>query len=133
VDIWYDVISMFYRLQNLLTRYATSPRWREQTVRTLQGNPYIPETQERAKQLLAAMQESYQEVLSRPGSLLRPWAMDPERDGTLTCPECLGVAVFQASDGAFTCRRCGATTPAPAGYRPSSLSREAVEATRSEA
>jgi flavin-dependent dehydrogenase len=132
VDIWYEFISMFYRLQNLLTRYATSPRWREQFVRTLQGNPYNPETQERARELLATMQESYREVLKDQKSLLRPWAMDPERDGTLTCPECLGVADFAASGQIFVCRRCGAKTPAPPGFRPSSMSRQAVEAARSE-
>jgi 1H-pyrrole-2-carbonyl-[peptidyl-carrier protein] chlorinase len=112
VDIWYDLISMFYRLQNLLTRYATGPRWREQIIRTLQGNPYIPETQERARILLAAMQESYEKVLSTPNSLLRPWAIDPQKDHTLTCPTCLGVADYVADDRVFLCRRCGARVPA---------------------
>ena len=41
---------MFYKLQNLLTRYATRPRWREEIIRTLQGNPYLPETQARARE-----------------------------------------------------------------------------------
>jgi len=110
VDVWYDMISTFYRLQNLLTRYATSPHRREQMIRTLQGNPYLPETQERARALLASMQESYEAVLSAPGNLLRPWAMDPERDRTITCPDCLGVADEVAGEGVFECRRCGART-----------------------
>ncbi len=112
VDIWYELISTFYRLQNLLTRYATNPKYREQIVRTLQGNPYIPETQERARKLLAAMAESYETVMKTPGNLLRPWAMDPEKDGSLTCPSCLGVADLFADEDVFVCRRCGAKTPA---------------------
>ena len=67
--------------------------------------------------LLAAMQESYERVMSSPGNLLRPWAMDPQRDGTITCPSCLGVADLWPDDGEFVCRRCGARTPAPAGVR----------------
>ncbi|MGH2723343.1 MAG: NAD(P)/FAD-dependent oxidoreductase [Actinomycetota bacterium] len=116
VDVWYDLISMFYKLQNLVTRYATSPRWREMIVRTLQGNPYLPETQGRARDLLAAMQESYEQVMKNPSNLLRPWAMDPEKDGSLTCPTCLGVADFWPEEDAFVCRRCDARTPAPPGF-----------------
>jgi 1H-pyrrole-2-carbonyl-[peptidyl-carrier protein] chlorinase len=107
VDVWYELISTFYRLQNLLTRWATSPRRREMIIRTLQGNPYIPETQERARMLLAGMQESYDKVMATPGNLLRPWAMDPERDHTLTCPTCLGVADYWEDEQAYVCRRCG--------------------------
>ncbi|HEX2030145.1 MAG TPA: NAD(P)/FAD-dependent oxidoreductase [Actinomycetota bacterium] len=118
VDIWYELISTFYRLQNLVTRYATSPRWREKIVRTLQGNPYQPETQARARELLGAMQESYEQVMRDPANLLRPWAMDPERDGTLTCPKCLGVADFRSDEHAFVCRRCDAQTAAPPGFAP---------------
>jgi FADH2 O2-dependent halogenase len=113
VDIWYELISMFYRLQNLLSRFATSHRWRERIVRTLQGNPYIPETQERARVLLDAMQQSYEKAMATPGNLLRPWALDPDKDGSLTCPSCLGVADYWAESGEFVCRRCGARTPAP--------------------
>jgi FADH2 O2-dependent halogenase len=121
VDVWYDLIAMFYKLQNLLTRYATSPHTREQIIRTLQGNPYLPETQQRARALLASMQESYEQVIRDPDSLLRPWAMDPEKDGTLTCPRCLGVAVFSPEDEVFVCRRCEARTPAPPGFAPTGL------------
>ena len=118
VDVWYDLISMFYKLQNLVTRFATSPRWREVIVRTLQGNPYLPETQARARTLLAAMQEAYERVMKDPSNLLRPWAMDPDKDGTLTCPSCLGVADFWPEEKAFVCRRCEARTPAPLGFAP---------------
>jgi len=113
VEIWYELISMFYKLQNLVSRYATSPRWREQIVRVLQGNPYIPETQERARKLLDSMQAAYTAVLSDPRNLLRPWAMDPDRDGTITCPTCLGVADYVSEEEAYVCRRCGARREAP--------------------
>ena len=53
-------------------------RWREQVVRTLQGNPYLPETQQRARRLLDGMQASYEAVLADPNSLMRPWALDPQ-------------------------------------------------------
>nr|MBA3727842.1 tryptophan 7-halogenase [Actinomycetota bacterium] len=114
VDVWYELISMFYKLQNLLTRWATSPSRREEIVRTLQGNPYLPETQRRARALLGAMQEAYEKVLRSPGNLLRPWAMDPEKDHTLTCPTCLGVADYRQDEEAFICRRCGSKTGATA-------------------
>jgi 1H-pyrrole-2-carbonyl-[peptidyl-carrier protein] chlorinase len=117
VDIWYDLISMFYKLQNLLTRFATGPRWREMMIRTLQGNPYLPDTQDRARALLAAMQESYENVMNHPGNLMRPWLMDPERDGSITCPTCLGVGDYLPQEEKFVCRRCGTETPAK-GYIP---------------
>jgi 1H-pyrrole-2-carbonyl-[peptidyl-carrier protein] chlorinase len=79
IDIWYEMIDTFYSMQNLVTRYATSKRWREQIVRTLQGNPYVPESQERARLLLDAMHRSCEIATSDPNNLLRPWAMDPAR------------------------------------------------------
>lgn len=112
VDVWYDLISMFYKLQNLLTRYATSRRYREQIVRTLQGNPYLPETQERARRLIADMQASYEEVLSDPANILRPWAIDPHRDRAITCPRCLGIADYRDDLEGYLCRKCGASTSA---------------------
>ncbi len=118
VDTWYELISTFYRLQNLVTMYATRPKWREQIVRTLQGNPYLPDTQERAKKLLVAMNESYDKILQSPGNLLRPWMMDPEKNHSLTCPTCLGVADYVPDEEAYVCRKCGAKASAP---RPMSL------------
>lgn len=111
VDIWYELIDMFYKLQNLLTRYATRPRWRERMVRTLQGNPYIPETQERARILLDAMRESYAKVMADPSNLMRPWAMDPEKSGSISCPACLGVADYWPEEKVFVCRKCGTRSP----------------------
>ena len=45
-------------------------------------------------------------------NVLRPWALDAERDHSLTCPTCLGVADYVADESAFVCRRCGARTAA---------------------
>jgi FADH2 O2-dependent halogenase len=111
-DVWYDTISMFYKLQNLLSRFVMHKRWREHVVRALQGNPYEPERAARTRELIVAMEEAYQRVLAQPDNLLRPWAMDPEKDGTLTCPACLGIADYRAEEEAFVCRRCGERQPA---------------------
>ena len=109
VDIWYELISTFYRLQNLVTRYATHPQWREQIVRTLQGNPYLPDTQERARRLLAKMNESYELIMRDPNNLMRPWSMLPEYG--MSCPRCLGVADRVPEERLYRCRKCGAETP----------------------
>ena len=86
VDSWYDTIRLFYKLQNLLTRYAVHPKWRRYIIRALQGAPYTPERVANNKELQAAMLGTYDEVMRDPDSLLRPWAMDPEKDRTLTRP-----------------------------------------------
>jgi 1H-pyrrole-2-carbonyl-[peptidyl-carrier protein] chlorinase len=111
VDSWYETISLFYKLQNLLTRYVTHKKWREYVVRALQGNPYNPANIARNKVLQDAMEESYERVLGNADNLLRPWAMDPQKDHTLTCPTCLGVADYDPHEEAFVCRRCGETAP----------------------
>jgi flavin-dependent dehydrogenase len=108
VDLWYELIDTFYKLQVLVSRYASSPRWREMLIRTLQGNPYIPETQTRARALLDAMHDSYEKAVANPGNLLRPWAMDPERADLPRCPHCLGVVDFVSSEQTFVCRKCDA-------------------------
>jgi hypothetical protein len=63
------------------------------------------------------MQESYENVMKQPGNLMRPWLMDPERDGSITCPTCLGVGDYVPEEEAFVCRRCDTKTPAK-GYVP---------------
>ncbi|TMK96203.1 MAG: NAD(P)/FAD-dependent oxidoreductase [Actinobacteria bacterium] len=112
VDSWYDTISLFYKLQNLLTRYAVDRKWRPYLIRALQGAPYNKERVESNRKLQEAMQASFDRVMTDPESLLRPWAMDPEKDRTLTCPTCLGVADYWEDEQAFVCRRCGARTEA---------------------
>jgi flavin-dependent dehydrogenase len=105
VDIWYELISTFYRLQNLVTRYATKPGWREEIVRTLQGNPYLPDTQERARRLLTKMNDSYEQIMRDPTNLMRPWSMLPQN--AISCPTCLGVADHLPEESLFRCRKCG--------------------------
>jgi flavin-dependent dehydrogenase len=108
VDSWYETIRLFYKLQNLLTRFAVHQKWRPYVIRALQGAPYTPERVADNKALQEAMQEAYERVIEDPQSLLRPWAMDLDKDHTLTCPTCLGVADYWEDVQAFVCRRCGA-------------------------
>lgn len=77
VDAWYDLIALFYKLQNLFTIFAVRKRFREQVVRILQGNLYIPESLERAREMIAVMQEAYEKVMRDPDNLLRPGALEP--------------------------------------------------------
>ncbi len=80
---------------------------------------------QRNRQLLAAMEESYQRVMKDPNNILRPWAMDPEKDHTLTCPTCLGVADYWPDEEAFVCRRCGSKAPLK-GLRPDGIAAAAA-------
>jgi FADH2 O2-dependent halogenase len=75
VEAWYDLIALFYRLQNLFTIYAVKKRFREKVVRILQGNLYVPDTLERAREIIRVMEESHEKVMSDPGNLLRPGAL----------------------------------------------------------
>jgi flavin-dependent dehydrogenase len=79
VEVWYRLIELFYRLQNLFTRFAVTKRFRENVVRVLQGNLYVPETQERARKIIGVMEEAYAKVMADPNSLLRPGALEPDR------------------------------------------------------
>jgi 1H-pyrrole-2-carbonyl-[peptidyl-carrier protein] chlorinase len=76
VDVWYETTDLFYRLQQLFGRFALDPRYREEIARSLQGNPYNPTNQERARKILALMREAYDQVMSDPENLLRPGALD---------------------------------------------------------
>jgi FADH2 O2-dependent halogenase len=75
VQAWYDLIALFYKLQNLFTYFATKREHREAVVRILQGNLYQPETLQRAREMIALMEDSYQKIMADPGNLLRPWAL----------------------------------------------------------
>jgi hypothetical protein len=77
VDVWYQFTSLFYRLQNLFTLFAVRDRYREQVVRILQGNPYLPESLDRARGMISLMQRSYEQVMRQPANLLRPGALSP--------------------------------------------------------
>lgn len=79
VDAWYELISLFYRLQNLFTTFAIKKRFREQVVRILQGNLYMPDSLARAREMIAVMKRSYEKVMADPNNLLRPGALDPAK------------------------------------------------------
>jgi 1H-pyrrole-2-carbonyl-[peptidyl-carrier protein] chlorinase len=132
VDIWYDLIDTFYRLQNLVSRYATRRSWKEPFVRALQGNPYLTETQHRSSVLLEAMHDSYEKVMADPENLLRPWVFDemlrktaewsPEEGigGPVLppCPTCGGRVRLEADRGALVCTECGLEAPVSAAVAP---------------
>jgi FADH2 O2-dependent halogenase len=75
VDAWYDLIALFYKLQNLFTIFAVRKRFREKVVRILQGNLYMPESLQRAREMIDVMEESYERIMNDPSNLLRPGAL----------------------------------------------------------
>jgi FADH2 O2-dependent halogenase len=75
IDAWYDLIALFYKLQNLFTIFAVKKRFRERVVRILQGNLYMPDSLERAREIIALMHESYEKVMADETNLLRPGAL----------------------------------------------------------
>lgn len=77
VDVWYETTDLFYRLQQLFSRFALDPAYRPDIARSLQGNPYDPVNRERSRKLLALMRRAYDEVMADPENLLRPWALAP--------------------------------------------------------
>lgn len=79
VEAWYDLIALFYKLQNLFTAFAVRKRFREKVVRILQGNLYMPDSLERAREMIAFMEDAYQKVMADPDNLLRVGALDPAR------------------------------------------------------
>jgi flavin-dependent dehydrogenase len=75
VDAWYDLIALFYKLQNLFTIFAIRKRFRERVVRILQGNLYMPDSLARAREMINFMQESYEKIMADDANLLRPGAL----------------------------------------------------------
>lgn len=75
VSVWYALISQFYEMKNVFTRYASNRRFRPDVVRTLQGNLYLPEARERAERLLQEMQATNEAIGTDPTNLLRPGAL----------------------------------------------------------
>jgi 1H-pyrrole-2-carbonyl-[peptidyl-carrier protein] chlorinase len=75
IQLWYELTDLFYRLQNLFTRFAVSRRYREDVIRILQGNLYVPVMQERARRMLAVMRQAYEAASLDPENLLRPGAL----------------------------------------------------------
>jgi FADH2 O2-dependent halogenase len=79
VDAWYELISLFYQLQNLFTVFTVRPRFRRKVIRLLQGNLYVPDALQLARDMIATFDESYQKVMANPSNLLRVGALDPFR------------------------------------------------------
>lgn len=75
VDAWYELISLFYKLQNLFSIFAVRRDFREKVVRILQGNIYQPESLERAREMIGLMNATYERVMEQPDNLLRPGAL----------------------------------------------------------
>jgi FADH2 O2-dependent halogenase len=80
VQAWYDLIALFYKLQNLFTYYATRSAHRKTVVGILQGNLYQPETLQRAREMIAIMEDAYRKIMADPNNLLRPGALALERE-----------------------------------------------------
>ncbi len=49
-------------------------------MRILQGNPYLPESLERAREMISLMEQSYEQVMRQPSNLLRPGALSAAAD-----------------------------------------------------
>jgi FADH2 O2-dependent halogenase len=97
VEAWYDLIALFYKLQNLFTYFATKKEHREAVVRILQGNLYQPDTLQRAREMIAMMENAYQKIMADPSNLLRPWAMAPKG---CTQPSCAALDSMNGAAGA---------------------------------
>jgi flavin-dependent dehydrogenase len=76
VEAWYDLIALFYKLQNLFTLFAVKKRYRENVVRILQGNLYMPETLGRAREMISLMEQAYERIAAQPGNLLQAGALE---------------------------------------------------------
>lgn len=72
VDVWYQLTDLSYRMPLLFTLFIVSRKHRYDLVRVLQGNPYVPETQEKARVIIGKMWDVYERSLSGTGSMLRP-------------------------------------------------------------
>src|SRR3989442_5211294 len=119
VDVWYDMIDAFYRLQNLLSWYAIRRNWKGMLTRALQGNPYDPETQSQSRVLLDAMNESYRRVMADPNNLLRPgsfdeilrktteWKAEDDAPSFLPCPSCGGRVRLDRERELLVGTKCG--------------------------
>lgn len=86
VDAWYELTALFYKLQNLFTIFAVRKRFRERVVRVLQGNLYVPEYLQRARDLIEVMKESYEKIMRDPHNLLRPGALAERRSSLQRAP-----------------------------------------------
>ncbi len=78
VEVWYQLTDLSYRMPLLFTLFIVSRKYRAQLVRVLQGNPYLPETQAKAKEIIEQMWTFYDKTARRDNSVLRPSALGPQ-------------------------------------------------------
>lgn len=68
-DIWYEFISLYYRLLPIFTVFISKPEFRLQVIQLLQGDVY----DRRAAPVLLAMRKFVEAVEQTDGHLLRPY------------------------------------------------------------
>ncbi|MGE2817429.1 NAD(P)/FAD-dependent oxidoreductase [Mycobacterium heidelbergense] len=85
IDVWYDLIALFYELRNLFTFYAVNPATRKRVVGVLQGNPYAPDSLDRARSLIDVLRASRDRVHATPNHLFRPGRLLGAPVGSATC------------------------------------------------
>lgn len=86
VNAYYELISLFYRLQNLFTAFAVRKRFREDLIRLLQGDVFPPEALARARDVIRRMQEAYERISKDESNLLRVSALQ-RPEGVVGQPE----------------------------------------------
>lgn len=72
VELWYDFIKVYYKLQNLFTYYLRKPEYRDQLVQLLQGNVYDA----RGITVLERLREDIRRIESTPGHVLQEGLSD---------------------------------------------------------
>ena len=72
VELWYDFIKIYYKLQNLFTYYLRKPQYRDELVQLLQGNVYDA----RSITVLDRLREDIRRIEATPGHVLREGLSD---------------------------------------------------------
>lgn len=76
-EVWHDLTALFYEMQNLFTLLAVKRSHRENVVRILQGNPFVPEGLRRGREVIGLMRDMQRRVRPGSGNLLLPGALRP--------------------------------------------------------
>jgi len=74
-QVWHDLTSLFYEMQNLFTLLAVKRGHRENVVRILQGNPFVPDGLRRGREVIGVMRDMQRRVRPESGNLLLPGAL----------------------------------------------------------
>ena len=67
IRVWYEFIKVYYKLQNLFTRYVRKPDLQPELVRLLQGEVYDPE----AMRVIDRLKDEIRAIERTPGHLFR--------------------------------------------------------------